>query len=190
MISEAGLNRGRYNELKGNTIFITGGSNGIGYALAERFLAAENEVIICGRREYRLNSAKKNHPKLHIYRCDVENEDERIDLFNKMQKDFPKLNVLINNAGIQQHQSLKQPYWDDVKHMIRINPDVPIHFCSMFTLTLMEQKDSCIINVSSGLSFIPQSGIAVYSAVKSALHSFTFSLREQLTVSFRAHIID
>ncbi|MCD8216040.1 MAG: SDR family NAD(P)-dependent oxidoreductase [Clostridiales bacterium] len=54
----------------------------------------------------------------------------------------------------------------------------------------MEQKDSCIINVSSGLGFIPQSGIAVYSAVKSALHSFTFSLREQLTVSFRAHIID
>ena len=85
----------------GNNILITGGATGIGFALAEAFIKAGNEVIICGRRENKLEEAKKKLPKLHIIKCDVEIPSERVKLFKQTTSQFGKLNILINNAGIQ-----------------------------------------------------------------------------------------
>src|SRR5215510_7980818 len=88
--------------LKKNTILITGGSNGIGLAMAERFLQHGNEVIICGRREDKLASAKEKFPQLHTRVCDIGDESQRMSLYEWVVREFPKLNVLVNNAGIQQ----------------------------------------------------------------------------------------
>ena len=88
-------------ELNKNTILITGGGSGIGFALATRFAQAGSEVIICGRRPETLAEAKQHCPALVTLPCDVSQETDREKLFELVKRDFPKLNVLINNAGIQ-----------------------------------------------------------------------------------------
>jgi uncharacterized oxidoreductase len=88
-------------KMNDNTVLITGGSTGIGLALAESFLKLENDVIICGRREERLIKAQKIHPNLYIKECDVSNEEGRNSLYNWVTENFKDLNILINNAGIQ-----------------------------------------------------------------------------------------
>src|SRR6478609_3811276 len=93
-------------KLSGNTILVTGGSNGIGFALAKRFAERDNEVIICGRNEEKLRAAKEQVPQLKIKACDVGREDERIELARWVKSEFPKLNVLVNNAGIQRRNDL------------------------------------------------------------------------------------
>ena len=144
-------------KLSGNTILITGGSAGIGLAFAERFLENDNEVIIVGRREDKLKEAKETHPQLHTRVCDVSNESERIALFDWVESEFPELNVLVNNAGIQQRVNLlnAKEDWGYYRNEISINVDGPIHLSMLFTPLLMKQEDAAMINISSGLVLTP-----------------------------------
>ncbi|MEF7638578.1 SDR family oxidoreductase [Bacillus thuringiensis] len=169
--------------LSGNTILITGGSTGIGLALAERFLKENNKVIIVGRREEKLSAAKKKFPQIYTRVCDVSNELERQALVKWTHNKFPDLNVLINNAGIQQRINLLRPIdnWDDYRNEVSINMDAPIHLSILFIPHLMKKKNATIINVSSGLAITPGAWVPVYSATKAGLHSFTTSLRLQLS---------
>lgn len=169
-------------ELSGNTILITGGASGIGLAFAERFLAAGSEVIICGRREEKLREAKEKHPQFHTRVCDVADERERIALFDWATTEFPRLNVLVNNAGIQRRVNLRQGEdWQRTQSEIAINFDAPVHLSRLFVPHLLGQRQPSIINVTSGLSFVPLANVPVYCATKAALHSFTQSLRYQLS---------
>jgi uncharacterized oxidoreductase len=169
-------------KISGNTILITGGSSGIGMALTERFLAAGNDVIVCGRRENLLADMRKKHPALHTFVADTGSAKDREALFTKTVAQFPKLNVLINNAGIQRQVSFAtaEP-WTDTAQEIAVNLEGPIHLSTLFIPHLLEQTRPVIANVSSGLAFIPHAGVPVYSATKAALHSFTMSLRHQLS---------
>lgn len=169
--------------LKNNTILITGGSNGIGLAMAERFLQNDNEVIICGRLEDKLASAKERFPKLHTKVCDIGDENQRIALYEWAISEFPKLNVLVNNAGIQQRINFsdENATWDSFKDEIAINFMAPLHLTKLFLEHLKKQASPVIINVSSGLAFMPPVMAPVYGSTKAALHSFTFSLRQQLS---------
>jgi uncharacterized oxidoreductase len=168
--------------LSGNTILITGGASGIGLAFAERFLKAGNEVIVVGRREEKLKEAKDKFPKLHTRVCDVSNEADRLSLFEWVKSEFPELNVLVNNAGIQQRVNLLKANkdWDYYRSEIAINLEGPIHLCMLFVPDFVKKKNATIINVSSGLAIAPGVWVPVYSATKAALHSFTISLRLQL----------
>ena len=169
----------------GNTILITGGSAGIGLALAERFLKENNTVIICGRNEQKLEEAKLKFPEIHTLVCDISKEEERISLYKKAVEEFPKLNVLINNAGIQQRINLSklQESWSYYQKEIATNLEAPIHLVTLFIPHLEKQKDAVIANVSSGLAFTPMAAAPVYCATKAAIHSFTMSLRYQLLES-------
>ena len=120
-------------QLSGNTILITGGASGIGLALAERFLQAGSEVIVCGRRENKLREAKQKLPKLHTHLCDVATAEQRLALRDWVQTNFPALNVLINNAGIQRRISLTQPeHWETTREELAINLEAPIrHSCKL-----------------------------------------------------------
>ena len=171
--------------IKGNTILITGGSAGIGLALAERFLKEDNTVIICGRNEQKLEEAKLKFPEIHTLVCDISKEEERISLYKKAVEEFPKLNVLINNAGIQQRINLSklQESWSYYQKEIATNLEAPIHLVTLFIPHLEKQKDAVIANVSSGLAFTPMAAAPVYCATKAAIHSFTMSLRYQLLES-------
>ena len=167
---------------QGNTILITGGSNGIGLALAERFLKRGNEVIICARRQDRLDAARARLPGLHTRCCDVGDEARRLELFRWVTGQFPGLNVLVNNAGIQQRVDFAGGAvdWRQCKQELAINLEAPMHLSALFVPHLKTQRDPLIINVTSGLAFMPPVWAPVYGAGKAALHSFTFSLRRQL----------
>jgi len=168
-------------KLSGNTILITGATSGIGLALAERFLARENEVIICGRREALLNQIKQRYPRMHTYRCDVSKEGERLALFEWAAQRFPKLNVLINNAGIQRRVDMPpQEAWSDSVAEIEVNLHAPIHLSYLFAPHLEKQANAALLMVTSGLAFVPMAHAAVYCATKAALHSFTMSARHLL----------
>ncbi|MGZ3687398.1 MAG: SDR family oxidoreductase [Bdellovibrionota bacterium] len=164
-----------------NTVLITGGASGIGLALAERFLKAGSEVIVCGRRESVLAEVKHKHPAIHTRVCDVSDPKGRAELIAWATRDFPKLNVLINNAGIQRRVELSRPEnWEETAEEISINFEAPVHLSMLAIPHLTKQEKPALINVTSGLSFTPLANVPVYCATKAALHSFTLSLRHQL----------
>jgi uncharacterized oxidoreductase len=168
--------------ITGNTVLITGGATGIGLALAERFLNAGNEVIICGRRAEKLQEAKQKFPRLHTRVCDVSRAADRQTLFSWVTSEFPELNVLVNNAGIQQRVSLLNANedWEYYQQEIAINLEGPIHLTMLFIPHLVQKEQAAIINISSGLALTPAPWVPIYSATKAALHSFTTTLRLQL----------
>ncbi|GAB3829807.1 SDR family oxidoreductase [Pontibacter rugosus] len=168
--------------LAGNTVLITGGATGIGLAIAERFLKAGSDVIICGRREDKLQEAKQKHASLHTRVCDVADESDRVALFEWVTKEFPKLNVLVNNAGIQRRGSFMEDEepWSVRRQEIAINVEAPLHLSALFIPHLQQQVTAAIMNVSSGLAFTPGTFALVYSATKAAIHSFSMTLRYEL----------
>ncbi len=168
-------------DLASNTVLITGGASGIGFALAERFLQAGSEVIICGRREDKLREAKEAHPQITIRVCDVEAAPGRLSLFNWAVGEFPRLNVLVNNAGVQHRNvRLADAELARTRQEIAINFEAPVHLSSLFIPHFLKQKRAAIVNVTSGLAFAPMASTPIYCATKAALHSFTLSLRHQL----------
>ncbi|MFZ1080542.1 MAG: SDR family NAD(P)-dependent oxidoreductase [Candidatus Kryptoniota bacterium] len=170
-------------EISGNTVLITGGATGIGYAVAESFSQARNEVIICGRRQERLLEAQKKHPEFHIKVCDVAEEADRKALVEWIATNFPKLNIVVNNAGIQRDVDFTKGVAEFLagENEIKINLEAPIILSGMFIPHLTGKKEAAIINVSSGLGFVPAARMPVYSATKAALHAFSMALRHQLS---------
>jgi uncharacterized oxidoreductase len=168
-------------QLSSNTILITGGATGIGRALADRLLAANNRIIVCGRRADVLASMKAQHPKVETRVCDVSMPADREALAAWATATFPDLNVLVNNAGIQQRVQLETDRdWSAIHQELAINLDAPLHLTSLLLPHLLGQPRAAILNVTSGLSFVPLAATPVYCATKAALHSFTLSLRHQL----------
>jgi uncharacterized oxidoreductase len=164
-----------------NTVLVTGGASGIGLALAKRFLTAGSRVIACGRRETKLREAHEIDPRLNTLVADVSTSAGRVTLVESVLRDFPALNVLVNNAGIQRRIRLEeQEPWETTREELAINLEAPIHLTRLLVPHLMSTPGAAIINITSGLAFAPLARTPVYSATKAALHSFTLSLRHQL----------
>jgi uncharacterized oxidoreductase len=168
-------------KLSGNTILITGGTSGIGQAFAEEFYKAGSKVIICGRREERLKEMEQEYPGMITRVCDLSDTKERESLAKWVIENHPDTNILMNNAGVQLAFDLTQPV--DVKKLqteIQTNLVAPIELCALFSQHLSAKEEAAIINISSGLAFVPLAFMPVYCATKAAIHSFTMSLRFQL----------
>jgi len=167
-------------KLSGNTILITGGSAGIGLAFAKKFLELDNEVIITGRDQAKLDAAVKEHPKLKTLRSDAGDPKAIAALAREIEQKYPKLNVLFNNAGIMVYRNLGVT--DDLGALtseIEINLSGPVRMVSAL-VEQMKRTKGTIINVSSGLAFVPFQAAPIYCATKAAIHSYTISLRQQL----------
>jgi uncharacterized oxidoreductase len=165
-------------KLSNNKILITGGASGIGLGLTERFIQENNTVIICGRRESLLKEISDRFPQVITYPCDLSVPLERIELYHWISENHSDINVLVNNAGIQLSVPLSDDtFYDLAKEEIDINIEAPIHLASLFIR--LKSLDT-IINVTSGLAFVPMVRIPVYCATKAFLHSFTLSMRELL----------
>jgi len=164
-----------------NTILITGGSSGIGLGFAEEFLRLGNKVIICGRREDRLNKVEEAHPEIITRICDVSVAQEREELYAWAKENHPDINVLINNAGVQLGTDITRSF-DSKKVNLEIDTNIvaPMHLSSLFISLLETKKESAIINITSGLAFAPLAFMPLYCATKAALHSLTLSLRHNL----------
>ncbi len=171
-------------ELGSNTVLVTGGASGIGLGIAKEFIRAGSVVIICGRREEKLREAKEQCPQLHTYMANVETPEGRVKLRDWMLANFPNLNIVVNNAGIQRRLQLsEQESWENTAQEIAINFEAPVHVSQLFVPHLQKQAHAAIINITSGLAFAPMSRMPVYCATKAALHSFTMSLRHQLAAT-------
>lgn len=162
-------------QISGNKILITGGGSGIGLALTQRFIEENNQVIICGRREAALQEARSKLPSVITKQSDLSDEAGREELSSWISKEHNDMNVLINNAGIQNWMPVSDnDFFKKAKDEIDINIAAPVHLCSLFSNL---SSITTIINVTSGLAFSPLAKVPVYCATKAFLRSFTLSLR-------------
>jgi uncharacterized oxidoreductase len=165
-----------------NTILITGGTSGIGRALAEAFHKLGNQVIVAGRRKALLDSITTQNPGMRSTVLDVQDSAKLKTFAAQITKDFPSLNVLINNAGIMRPENLNKTPADltAAETIIETNLLAPIRLTSYLLPLLKKQPRSTIMTVSSGLAFLPMALTPTYCATKAAIHSYTQSLRYQL----------
>jgi uncharacterized oxidoreductase len=168
-------------KISGNTILITGGGSGIGEALAQRLHDAGNTVIIAGRRRAALEAAIAGRPNMHAMTLDIESPDAIEAFARDLIAAHPSLNVLVNNAGVMQHEDVgTRRDLAGAEATITTNLLGPIRLTNALVDHLKAQPDSAIVNVTSGLAFVPLVVAATYSATKAAIHSYTVSLRETL----------
>ena len=162
-------------ELSNRAVLVTGGTSGIGLGIAESFLQSKSKVIVCGRDKEKLSTVKDNFPDIIVLPCDVGNASQRKKLAEEVLRRFPSLDILVNNAGIQRYIDLKKGY-DELKSgedEIAINFVATVELTSLFIGHLMKQPSAAIINVSSGLGFMPMPNTPIYSATKAAVHTYT-----------------
>jgi uncharacterized oxidoreductase len=166
----------------GNTIVITGGGAGIGRGLAEGFHATGNKVIITGRRLSALKETVSANPGMQYYVLDVDDAGAIKSFAKQVVEDHPTLNVLINNAGIMRAENILAIPFDlsDGEAMIATNLLGPIRVTAALLPQLLQRPSATIVNVTSGLAFLPLARTPTYCATKAALHSYSQSLRYQL----------
>jgi uncharacterized oxidoreductase len=169
-------------QIFGNTILITGGTSGIGRALAEALHKEGNHVIVAGRRKALLDEVTAANPGISSVVLDVQDIAALPAFASSVTKQFPALNVLINNAGIMKPENLNDPAADFsiTEATIETNLLAPLRLTTALLPHLKRQAHAAVINVSSGLAFIPLALTPTYCATKAAIHSWTESLRYQL----------
>ena len=169
-------------KMTGNTVLITGGTSGIGFELALQLMKLGNRVIVTGREQEKVDAIARENPSLVTIKSDVSEPLAIAELYKKITKDHPALNILVNNAGVMRKINL-QDQGADLKGITReidINLSGPIRMVKQFLPHLKAQPGAAIVNVSSGLAFVPFPISPVYSATKAGLHAFTTALRVQL----------
>jgi uncharacterized oxidoreductase len=169
-------------KLSNRTVLVTGGTSGIGLGMAEAFRQANSRVIVCGRNKEKLAGVKEKFPDITTMPCDVSDSGQRKKLAAEVMRRFPDLDILVNNAGIQKYIDLKKGY-EELKSgedEIAINLSAPVELTALFIGHLMKKSEAAIINVSSGLAFMPMPATPIYNATKAALHTYSLALRQQL----------
>ncbi|MBR0955013.1 SDR family oxidoreductase [Bradyrhizobium canariense] len=168
-------------KLTENTILISGGATGIGFALARQLSERGNRVIVCGRRKASLDKARSEVSAIITRTCDITSDESRRAMVDWLNANHPDLNVVINNAGVQNRRDFNQA--DALKNLdqeVAVNFTAHVHLIGEILPLLRRNKRALIVNVSSGLAFAPLADVPIYCASKAALHSFTLSLRHQL----------
>jgi uncharacterized oxidoreductase len=170
-------------ELSNNTILITGGTSGFGFEFAARLLALGNTVIITGRDQGKLDQTRERLPKVYTFQSDVSDPDAIVQLYGQVIKQFPDLNILINNAGEMRKINLHDPSINllDITREVEINLMGPIRMVQQFLPHLKTKGSAAIVNVTSGLAMVPFPISPIYGATKAGLRSYTPSLRVQLS---------
>lgn len=169
-------------KLSNRTVLVTGGTGGIGLGIAEAFHRSKSRVIVCGRDREKLSTIEKKCPEITALPCDVGYARQRKHLVAEVLRRFPDLDILVNNAGIQRYIDLKKGY-DELKSgedEIAINFVSAVELTALFIGHLMKRPSAAVINVSSGLGFMPMLNTPLYSATKAAIHTYSLVLRQQL----------
>lgn len=165
-----------------STILITGGTSGIGLELVKQLSAKGAKIIITARSLDALHETKKQYPNIHIFQSDVSKPEDIKKLYGEVTNQFPDLNIIINNAGLMRLIDLQDTTVDleNITREIDTNLKGTIQMVHQFLPHLTGKKSAAIVNVSSGIAFMPYSVAPVYSASKAAVRAYTQSLRLQL----------
>jgi len=169
-------------KLLNRTALVTGGTSGIGLGIAEAFHRSGSRIIVCGRDRKKLSMVGKKFSGITVLPCDVGEVRQRKNLAVEVLRRFPELDILVNNAGIQRYIDLKKGY-DELKSgedEIAINFVSTVELTALFIGHLMSRPSAAVINVSSGLGFMPMLNTPIYSATKAAIHTYSLVLRQQL----------
>lgn len=168
-------------EISNSTVIITGGSSGIGFEMC-RQLIKRNKIIICSRSSDKLALAKKQLPNLIIYQCNIGQESECVSFAEWISKNHPETNVLINNAAIVSSTNFVEDEFilKKMNDEVATNLIAPILLIKLLYPILIKNSNSKIINITTGLIYVPRTIYTFYNATKSGLHSFTQVLRSQL----------
>jgi uncharacterized oxidoreductase len=169
-------------ELSNRTVLLTGGTSGIGLGIAEAFYRSGSKVIVCGRDKKKLAGVEERFSDITALSCDLGDADQRKALAMDVLRRFGDLDILVNNAGIQRYIDLKKGF-DELKSgedEITINFVAPVELTSLFIGHLMKRPSAAIINISSGLAFMPMIDTPIYNATKAAIHTYSLVLRQQL----------
>ncbi len=175
--------------LSGHRVLITGGSIGIGFALAKAFRERENAVTICARREGPLDNARNRLPGVHTLVADMTEEEDLYRLVEFAVDSMGGISILINNAGLQWNDQYGETDIDTI--LDHVDSEICTNFTGLVKLTalalpvLKREETAAIVNVSSVLAIAPKRSAPVYCATKAAVHSFTMALRYQLAESAR-----
>jgi uncharacterized oxidoreductase len=159
-----------------HTVLITGGATGIGFAIAKKFHAAGNRVILVGRSQEALSKALAALPGAQTQLADVALAADRA----KLVANFPDVTVLVNNAGVQFNDTIAASTPASIEYELNVNFTAPVLLAQAFLPLLAQQKSAAIINISSGLALVPKQSASIYCAAKAAMHSFSKTLRWQL----------
>ncbi len=170
-------------QLNENVILLTGGTSGIGKALLERFLEGQNKLIVTSRSTKNLEQLQNEHPRVNAIQCDLSDPESVQNLIDRVHFEYKDLNILVNNAGIQyndQWLSGDEKIPQHIEKEVRVNLISPLQLTYGLLPILENKAESAIINVSSGLAFVPKQSAPVYCGTKAGLHISTKSLRYQL----------
>lgn len=169
-------------KMTGNTVLITGGGSGIGRALAEAFHALGNKVIISGRRQSALDEVTSANPGMVSAVLDATKAENIRTFAETLTRDYPDLNVVINNAGIMKNEDITAApdYLEIAEETIATNLLAPIRLTAALLPHFLKKENAAVLTVSSGLAFVPMVATPTYSATKSAIHAYSMALREQL----------
>jgi uncharacterized oxidoreductase len=169
-------------ELSDRTVLVTGGTSGIGLGIAGAFHRSRSRVIVCGRNRENLSAVERAFPGITALPCDVGDARQRRELAAEVLRRFPDLDILINNAGVQRYIDLKKGYEElaSGEDEIAINFVSTVELAALLVSHLMKRPSAAIINVSSGLGFMPMVNTPIYSATKAAIHTYSMMLRRQL----------
>ncbi|WP_321805683.1 SDR family oxidoreductase [Burkholderia sp. BCC1993] len=168
-------------KLDGNTILITGGTSGIGRALAIALDDLGNKVVVAGRRTKLLDEIARQYPNIDTIELDVGDAAQIRAVAARLIDRYPALNVVINNAGIMPFDDAAGPLDDEqAVRLVETNLLGPVRVSAAFVEHLKRQPDATIINNSSVLAYVPLASTALYSATKAAIHSYTLSQRFML----------
>lgn len=163
----------------GNTIFISGGTAGIGFAIAKKLSEEGNKVIINGRNEDRLLNALQKLDNASAIQGDLSIEEDRIRIATKLKEQYPDVNIIINNAGTAFSYLLNEVTNAHEKAAIEMNTNyfAVIHFTELLLPLLVQKTEAAVINISSIAVFGSHKLVPTYGATKAALHSYTVALR-------------
>jgi len=169
-------------DLQNSTVLITGGTSGIGLELVKQLSGQGSKILVTGRNHDALEATKRRFPNVHVYQSDVSDPKNIEQLYQDITKQYPDLNIIINNAGLMRLLDLQDATkpLEDITREISTNLSGTIQMVHQFLPHLMKKRSAAIVNVSSGIAYVPYCVAPVYSASKAGVHAYTQALRLQL----------